>query len=598
MRARAHLTGELMARCWRAERALTLLVLACMAVGTVAFAGLGLASKTVVDAAVEGDVRLLVLAAVVTAVAYVVDWVVDDVGFTMRMHVVERVAQTDVEPEIMRACTDVDEIDHLERTDFLDRITAVRGRAWAVVDSAWSVVEAAALVLRLALTVALLGSVSPWLLLLVPCAGVQLVLDAAGRRRSTAAEIATSEDQRLQRHLFELGTSPATSKEIRVAGAEDELVARQQATALGVVHARARALLTAAALSTAGWAVFAAGFTAALALVVRSAGQPGGSLGDVVLAVTVGSQLRSVVQQAVGRASDAGGYGRIVEPYLWLRAFAAERLAGQVASAAPPAALTEAITLEHLAFTYPGAARPAVHDVSVAIPAGTVVAVVGEYGSGKTTLVKLLTKLYRPDAGRITVDGTDLAVIGTPGWRAVTSAAFQDFGRYQTTFDEAVGLGDPARMGSDEAVDAAVAAADAGALRSRLPAAGASLLGSRFDGTELSEGQWQKVALARACMRTRPLLFVLDEPTASLDAPSEHEIFARYMERSRRLARDCGAVTVIVSHRFSTVAGADLILVMEQGRLVEHGTHPDLLARPGGVYAELFGIQATAYADS
>ncbi|MGW6129068.1 ATP-binding cassette domain-containing protein [Cellulomonas sp. NPDC055163] len=599
MNSRLALSRELLLLCWRTEPRVTSLVLACMSVGTVAFAGLGLASKTVVDAAVRDDVPVLLLAAVATAVAYAADWVIGDICFTMRMHVVERVAQTQVEPSIMRMCTEIDEIDHLERSDFLDRVTAVRGQAWAVVDSAWSVVEATALVLRLLLAVALLGSVSPWLLLLVPCAAVQLALDSVGRARSKKAELATSEDQRLQRALFEVCTSAAALKEVRVAGAEAELVRRQQAAASRVVDGRAAALYVGAGLSTVGWSVFAVGFSAALALVVQRAGQPGGSLGDVVLAVTVGSQLRSVVQQAVARSSDAGGYGRVVEPYLWLRAFAGERLAAQrIATQVPPTSLRQGIVLDALSFTYAGAGHPAVQDISLSIPAGSVVAVVGEYGSGKTTLVKLLTKLYRPTSGRITVDGVDLASLDTAAWRATTSAAFQDFGRYHTTFDEAVGLGDVQRASDAGAVDAAVRAADAGQLRDRLPAEGGTELGSRFDGVELSEGQWQKVALARACMRDNPLLFVLDEPTASIDAPSEHEIFRRYMDRSRRLAESCGAVTVIVSHRFSTVAGADLILVMEGGRLVEHGDHHELMARPGGLYAELYGIQATAYSTT
>lgn len=224
-------------------------------------------------------------------------------------------------------------------------------------------------------------------------------------------------------------------------------------------------------------------------------------------------------------------------------------------------------------------------------------AVVGEYGSGKTTLVKLLAKFYRPDSGRITVDGYDLATLDTDAWRARISAAFQDFGRFRTVFAETVGLGDLPHKDEPSRIAEAVAAADAESVVGSLPEGLDTRLGRELGGVDLSEGQWQKTALARAAMRQSPLLFVLDEPTASLDAPSEEEIFQRYMDRARSLAARTGAVTVIVSHRFSTLSGADLILVLDRGRLAEQGTHEELLAL-GGRYADLYGIQATAYTAS
>jgi ATP-binding cassette subfamily B protein len=193
------------------------------------------------------------------------------------------------------------------------------------------------------------------------------------------------------------------------------------------------------------------------------------------------------------------------------------------------------------------------------------------------------------------VDDTDLAELDTDDWRARSSGAFQDFGRFHTRFAEAVGLGDLPYVQDRSRIETAVREADAEALVARLPKGLDSQLGREFDGVDLSEGQWQKTALARASMRTDPLLFVLDEPTASLDAPSEDAIFRRYMRRARHLSDRTGAITVIVSHRFSTVTGADLILVLADSRLVEHGNHAELLAL-GGRYADLYSIQATAYA--
>lgn len=202
---------------------------------------------------------------------------------------------------------------------------------------------------------------------------------------------------------------------------------------------------------------------------------------------------------------------------------------------------------------------------------------------------------YRADSGHVRVDCLDLADICAEQWRARASAAFQDFGRFHLPFRETVGIGDLDRMDDPEALRAALHAADTDELADQLPDGWDTQLGRELGGTDLSEGQWQRTALARASMREDPLLFVLDEPTASLDAPSEEAIFRRYMERAREHAERTGTVTVIVSHRFSTVSGADLILVMDRGRIIESGGHEELLAS-GGRYAELYGIQARAYA--
>ena len=320
---------------------------------------------------------------------------------------------------------------------------------------------------------------------------------------------------------------------------------------------------------------------------VYSAARNPAHLGDIVLTITVGTQLRSIVESAVRASTNTGGAGRVLDPYRWLRAYQADH--ASTAAAPAPAEFTQGITFENVTFTYANSEHAALEDFSVTIPAGSVVAVVGEYGSGKTTIVKLLEKMYRPDSGRILIDGTDLAEFETRSWRAATSAAFQDFGRYHSTFAQGIMLGD---LANPDRVAAAVEYADAQALVDRLPHGVDTQLGRPFGGVDLSEGQWQKLALARASMRQAPLLFVLDEPTASLDAPSEHAIFERYMRRARDIAP--GGITVIVSHRFSTVAGADLILVLESGRLVEYGSHEELLAR-SRTYAELYSLQQTAY---
>ena len=224
-------------------------------------------------------------------------------------------------------------------------------------------------------------------------------------------------------------------------------------------------------------------------------------------------------------------------------------------------------------------------------------AVVGENGAGKSTLIKLLTGMYRPTEGQITVDGRDLADISPDHWREATTGAFQDFVRFAMSLGDGVGAGDLPRIDDREAVLSAIGRAGAdGLVEGDNGQAGAlgldTLLGPYIGGRALSGGQWQRLALARGLMRERPLLIVLDEPTASLDAPSETALFASYREAAQ--GSKGGTITVLVSHRFGTVHMADQIIVMDGGRVVESGDHRALMDR-GGMYAELFNLQAEGY---
>jgi ATP-binding cassette subfamily B protein len=585
---------DLLGRCWRLNWSLTLAVLVCNALNTAAFVAVGAALRSTVNSSVRGEVPVILVSAIGAALAYAADWGLTEVAFILRMHLVERVALGSVDVEVLRAAVDVEGLDHLERPEYLDRIMLVRNESWFLVDSAWAALESVTLVLRLGLILVLLGSVNPWLLSLLVFATVPLWLNRYGRAKVTAAQLAVAEPVRLQRHLFDLCTSPVAGKEIRLAGTGEQLVRRQAALWDEAVLTRFRAGIASAVVSAAGWCVFALGFAASMVLIVRRTADGHGSVGDLVFAIVVGSQLRGALESAVHRSVETGNSARLLAPYLWLLDYHAARTAQSGAGLAPPDRLRGGITFENVTFCYPATARSVLDTLNVHLPAGSVVAVVGEYGSGKTTLVKLLAKLYQPQAGRILVEGVDLADIDAAAWRARTAAAFQDFGRYCTTLQHSVGLGEPDRMDDPAAVADAVREADAEALVAQLPDGLSTPLGNEFGGTDLSEGQWQKVALARACMRDSPLLFILDEPTASLDALSEHAVFEHHMRRAGAIAARSGAITIIVSHRFSTVAGADLILVMQGGAIVDSGDHTTLLAR-GGLYAELFAVHARAY---
>ena len=586
---------ELLRLCWRRVPGLVLGMVAAHLLTIAALVGSALSLRTAVNATLHQQTALAVSGALGAAAAYAISAALADYRSIFRVQVVERVGLTDLHEQIHRDIATVEGLDHLERSDFLDRVTVVHRSAWAIMDGLWAAVESVFNTGQVVASLLLLGTLSPWLLSLLVFAAVPLWFDQRGQSAVKRAETDTAEDFRLQQHLFELATSAAAGKEIRVAGTGAELARRQTACWDAAMRGRGRARMVAAAWKCGGWSVFTLGFVGGLGLIAYRAAHGSGTVGDIVLTVAVANSLRESVHAAVSRATVVAGAGVLLEPYLWLREQVALDRARTRGSIASPEVLREGIEFRDVSYAYPGTDRMALDRVSVRIPAGSVVAIVGEYGSGKTTLVKLLGKFYRPDSGAVLVDGTDLAELDTEGWRARSSAAFQDFARPRTYFAEAVGMGDLPRLGDRERIEEAVRAADAESLVARLPQGLDTQLGRMFGGVDLSEGQWQKTALARASMRRDPLLFVLDEPTASLDAPSEDAIFTRYMLRARELAARTGAVTVIVSHRFSTVTGADLILVLDRGRLVESGRHEELMEL-GGRYADLYSIQATAYA--
>ncbi|MCA9684960.1 MAG: ABC transporter ATP-binding protein, partial [Myxococcales bacterium] len=249
----------------------------------------------------------------------------------------------------------------------------------------------------------------------------------------------------------------------------------------------------------------------------------------------------------------------------------------------------DGVRFEGVSFSYPGASEPALHQISLHLEPGKSLALVGENGSGKTTLIKLLTRLYTPSSGRITLDGRDLREWDEEALRRRVGVIFQDFARYQMLVGENVGAGDIDHFEDEQRWrDAAIKGMADDFVRD-MPAGYQTQLGRWFqDGRELSGGQWQKIALSRAFMRSKADILVLDEPTAAMDAEAEATVF----EHVRNLTAD--RMAILISHRFSTVRSADHIVVLDHGRVVEQGSHEQLMERDGR-YARLFTLQAEGY---
>jgi len=536
----------------------------------------------------EGDRRLLVVAAAGLGLSSAGTWVLRVVSSRVQRRFRDKVTIA-LEAHVARLQASVATIAHQERPDWLDRLTVLREQVFVLDHLYMSLFTTAGWFLRLAVTVGLLASIDPRLAALALFA-LPTVLTSAWRPAvERAAQERGAPASRLARHLFVTATTAPPGKEVRVAGIGGRLAADRRAAWERWYGPLAAARRTSAVWHALAWAVFGAGYVGAVVAVasVLDAGPAA-----VLLVLAAGSRLSAYIGATAGEIGFLRGIWMDGSRRLaWLEDYAAAVEAD--AGGPVPATLASGIRLEHVSFAYPGTDRLVLDDLSLELPAGAVVAVVGENGAGKTTLVKLLCKLYEPTSGRILVDGRPLARMDAGQWRSRLAGAFQDFFRFELRARHSVGVGDLPRLDDEPAVAAAVGRAGAADVVDHLAGGLDTQLGPTWpDGVEVSFGQWQKLALARGFMREAPLLLVLDEPTAALDAETEHALFERYAAA----ARSGSGITVLVSHRFSTVRMADLIVVLDGARLVEVGSHEELLAR-GGQYAELYGIQAAAYRD-
>jgi ATP-binding cassette subfamily B protein len=543
--------------------------------------------KLIGDGAMRRDTRLVVIAAAALGVSATLTWFLSVVTTRVQRRFRDRVTIA-LEAHVARLQATIATIAHQEVPEYLDRLAMLRDQVFVLDHMYWSLFTTCSWMLRLGVVVALLVSIHPALILLAVFA-LPTVLTSTWRPGvERLAQERAAPFNRLARHLFIVTTTAPPGKEVRVTGIGEKLAVERRRAWESGYGPLSSSRWASALWHTAAWAVFGAAYVGAVVFVAIGLH---GSAGNVLLVLVAGARLSAYVGATVGEIGFLRGFWSYgARRLVWLENYAASVAAS--ADVPVPARLTKGIRFDHVSFAYPGTGRLVLNEVSLDLPAGSVVAIVGENGAGKSTLVKLLARMYEPTAGRILVDDVELGRMPALEWRERLAGAFQDFFRFEFTARRAVGVGDVPRLDDETAVVTAVARAGADDVVVKLTAGLETQLGPTWPGgVEVSFGQWQKLALARGFMRDRPLVLVLDEPTAALDAETEHALFERYAAAA---SDNQGRLTILVSHRFSTVRMADLIVVLDGSRVVEVGSHAELMTR-GGQYAELYNIQAAAY---
>ncbi len=428
----------------------------------------------------------------------------------------------------------------------------------------------------------------PWLLLLLAVAVVPSFLgEAHYASLGYSLLFRWTPERRLLDYLRYMGASDESAKEVKLFGLSDFLVGRYARLSDEFYQANKTLAVRRNVVSTALVTLGTLGYYAAYAVIIYLTVLGRYTIGSLTFLAGSFRSSRDLIQRILLSLSN------IYEQSLYLGDLftffdVRPRVVSRPNARAVPSPITRGFEFKDVGFRYPGSDRWTVRHLTFSVGPAERIALVGENGAGKTTLVKLLARLYDPDEGQIVLDGVDLRDYDLGSLRRAIGVIFQDFVRYDFILKENIGVSEIERLEDEAQIHEAARRSRAEEVAGRLAGGYEQMLGRRFDGgVELSGGEWQKVALARAYLREAQVL-ILDEPTAALDARAEYEVFMRFAELTK------GRMAVLISHRFSTVRMADRILVLQGGELVDQGTHEELVAR-GGLYAELFSLQAAGY---
>jgi ATP-binding cassette subfamily B protein len=429
---------------------------------------------------------------------------------------------------------------------------------------------------------------APWLIVLLVVALIPAFLgEAHFNAQSYWLNYHRAPERRELDYVRQTAASVESAKEVKIFNLNQFLLDRYAALAMSFYEANRRIAMRRASVGSALSTIGTIAYYVAYAYIVLRTIRGEFSIGDLTFLAGSFRRLRNLLENLLGGLSTVAGQALYLDDL-----FSFFEIKPEITSPANPRPfpnpIREGFRFENVGFRYPGAEHWAVRHLSFTLRAGEVLALVGENGAGKTTLVKLVTRLYDPDEGRILLDGHDLREYDLSELRGDIGVIFQDFVRFHMTAAENIAVGRIEARGDRERIIRAAEASGADELIRKLPDGYDQIIGKRWKtGTDLSGGEWQKIAIARAYMRDAQVL-VLDEPTAALDARAEYEVFKRFKELS------AGKSALLISHRFSSVRMADRIVVLGEGQLEQIGTHEELLAQ-GGRYKELFELQAAGY---